>query len=187
MGRAHCATRIAPKPAPADCTAVVRPPPLCVAVPSSTADPHAIPPHPPEGTAPPPPLLGPARADMNCLRASSPPTTSGSAPPPPPPPHACVVVGGCWPWYLGRSGALPLQTPRGLRTTSNTNAAQALGHGGGGGGGLPNPPPLRPPPPGLWDTDACARPALFRTKQECKAKVEERSSSVTCHGRLSLQ
>ena len=43
-----------------------------------------------------------------------------------------------------------------------------------------------PPPPALWDTDACARPVLFSTKQECKAKVEERGSSVTCHRRLSL-
>ena len=42
-----------------------------------------------------------------------------------------------------------------------------------------------PPPPSLWDTDACTRPALFRTKQRCKAKVEEKSSSVTCHRRLS--
>ena len=39
----------------------------------------------------------------------------------------------------------------------------------------------------LWDTDACARPALFRTKQKCKAKVEERSSSVTCYRRRLLQ
>jgi hypothetical protein len=41
--------------------------------------------------------------------------------------------------------------------------------------------------PPLWDTDACARPALFSTKQKCKAKVKEESSSVTCHRRLSLQ
>ena len=40
---------------------------------------------------------------------------------------------------------------------------------------------------GLWDTDACARPVPSGTKQKCKAKVEEKSSSVTCHGRLSLQ
>ena len=42
------------------------------------------------------------------------------------------------------------------------------------------------PPPRLWDTDACARPVLFSTRQRCKAKVEEKSSSVTCHRRLSL-
>ena len=48
--------------------------------------------------------------------------------------------------------------------------------------------PLSSPPPlPLWDTDACARPALFSTKQKCKAKVKEESSSVTCHRRLSLQ
>ena len=45
---------------------------------------------------------------------------------------------------------------------------------------------LQPPPPPR-DTDACARPALFSTKQKCKAKVKEESSSVTCHGRLPLQ
>ena len=41
--------------------------------------------------------------------------------------------------------------------------------------------------PLLWDTDMCARPVLFSTKQRCKAKVEEKSFSVTCHRRLSLQ
>ena len=52
---------------------------------------------------------------------------------------------------------------------------------GGGGGSLgldANP---------LWDTDACARPIPSGTKQKCKAKVKEKSSSVTCHRRLSLQ
>ena len=44
-----------------------------------------------------------------------------------------------------------------------------------------------PPPPALWDTDACARPVPSGTKQKCKAKVKEKSSSVTCHRRLSLQ
>ena len=39
----------------------------------------------------------------------------------------------------------------------------------------------------LWDTDACARPVPSGTKQKCKAKVKEKSSSVTCHRRLSLQ
>ena len=57
----------------------------------------------------------------------------------------------------------------------------------GGGGDPAGPRTPTPPPLPLWDTDVCARPALFRTKQECKAKVEERSSSVTRHGRLSLQ
>ena len=41
-------------------------------------------------------------------------------------------------------------------------------------------------PPPLWDTDACARPVPSGTKQKCKAKVKEESSSVTCHRRLSL-
>ena len=44
-----------------------------------------------------------------------------------------------------------------------------------------------PPPPGLWDTDACARPVPSGTEQKCKAKVKEKGSSVTCHRRLSLQ
>ena len=37
----------------------------------------------------------------------------------------------------------------------------------------------QPPRPALWDTDACARPAPRGTKQKCKAKVKEESSSVT--------
>ena len=37
----------------------------------------------------------------------------------------------------------------------------------------------------LWDTDACARPVPSGTKQKCKAKVKEKSSSVTCHRHLS--
>ena len=55
------------------------------------------------------------------------------------------------------------------------------------------PPPLgtarhgtSPPKPPLWDTDTCARPAPSGTKQKCKAKVKEESSSVTCHRCLSL-
>ena len=39
----------------------------------------------------------------------------------------------------------------------------------------------------LWDTDACPRPVPSGRKQKCKAKVKEKSSSVTCHRHLSLQ
>ena len=49
----------------------------------------------------------------------------------------------------------------------------------------PGRPPTPPPPP--WDTGACARPVPSGTKQKCKAKVKEESSSVTCHRRVSLQ
>ena len=37
---------------------------------------------------------------------------------------------------------------------------------------------VRPPSLPLWDTDACARSVPFSTKQKCKAKVKETSSSV---------
>ena len=53
--------------------------------------------------------------------------------------------------------------------------------------GRGTPPLAHGKPPPLWDTDACARPVPFSTKQKCKAKVKEKSSSVTCDRRLSLQ
>ena len=40
--------------------------------------------------------------------------------------------------------------------------------------------------PTLWDTNACAQAVLFNTKQICKAKIEEKRSSVTCHRCLLL-
>ena len=40
--------------------------------------------------------------------------------------------------------------------------------------------------PPLWDTDACARPVPSGTKQKCKAKVKEKSSSVTCHDKTLM-
>ena len=57
----------------------------------------------------------------------------------------------------------------------------------GGGGGCAVKCPYNGGLPLLWVTDACARAVPSGTKQKCKAKVKEKSSSVTCHRRLSLQ
>ena len=58
---------------------------------------------------------------------------------------------------------------------------------GGGGGGCTVKCPYNGGLPLLWVTHACARAVPSGTKQKCKAKVNEKSSSVTCHRCLSLQ
>ena len=114
----------------------------------------------------------------------------------PPLPNVPTVVGPFAFWSVNNGQGKRANTAIGGAGGGGVCGAQTVTSGSAGGVRCP---PLRrgrcdghcaegrgggTPP--LWDTDACALPVLFNTKQKCKAKVEEKSSLVKYHRRLSL-